>query len=57
MTLEDLWPLITVAVLALAKLANSKTKHWRDWPWYGKVLGLALEVLDLWRPPSIKKQK
>lgn len=55
--MEEYWPMLSVVVIALFRFLNSKTKHWSDWPWYGRVFGLILEVLDLWRPPEIRKKQ
>jgi hypothetical protein len=54
---EAYWALIAVVVLAAAKLVNGRTKHWSEWPWYSKVVGLVVEVLDLWRPAQVRKPK
>lgn len=55
--MEEYWPIIITVVLALAKIINSKTKHWRERStWWGKFVALLVEVLDLLRVPEVKKK-
>lgn len=56
--MEEYWPLIVALVLAIAKAINSKTKHWQErTTWWGKMIALLIEVLDLFRVPNVPISK
>lgn len=54
---EEHWPWMVAGLLVIAKWVRKSTLHWTLWPGVTRVLGLAIEILDMIHLPKLKPSK